>query len=165
MPTQTVGSPRSGSTLAGWRYQPTLSTVALPIAEQSGCGGRRDRYRRLPTARAIGAVWLRSPRADPRVARWAPGDLLPRRGSRARGTSPRRSQDRDGRLRCSQIRPRRASAAARSIDANERSTSSLLVAQLETEMRIAATPCQVVPLSQQVPSRWTASMTARVCAS
>ena len=40
--------------------------------------------------------------------------------------------------------------------------SSSVVRQLVTETRIAARPAQVVPLSQHVPSRWTASMTARV---
>ena len=43
--------------------------------------------------------------------------------------------------------------AARRIASIERSTSSVVVAWLDTEMRIARMPCQVVPLSQQVPSR------------
>ena len=47
-------------------------------------------------------------------------------------------------------------AAARMIASTERSTSSAVVAQFETEMRIAAIPCQVVPLNQHVPSSWTA---------
>ena len=51
-----------------------------------------------------------------------------------------------------QLRFGRVSVAARRIASIERSTSSLVVAQLETEMRIASMPCQVVPLSQQVPS-------------
>ena len=37
----------------------------------------------------------------------------------------------------------------------ERSTSSFVVRKLETEIRIAARPCQSVPPSQQVPSSWT----------
>ena len=49
--------------------------------------------------------------------------------------------------------------------AAERSMSSSVVCQPETEMRIAARPAHVVPPSQHVPSRWTASMTARVRAS
>ncbi len=40
--------------------------------------------------------------------------------------------------------------------------SSSVVRQLVTETRIAARPAQVVPPSQHVPSRWTASITARV---
>ena len=44
----------------------------------------------------------------------------------------------------------------------ERSMSSSVVCQPETEIRIAARPFQVVPPSQHVPSRWTAAMTAAV---
>ena len=41
-----------------------------------------------------------------------------------------------------------------------RSTSSSVVAQDETLILIAALPCQKEPPHQQVPSRWTAWMTA-----
>ena len=61
-------------------------------------------------------------------------------------------------LWCSQLRVRRTWAAALSIASSGRSTSWLVVAQLETEMRIATVRCQVVPPSQHVPSRWTASI-------
>ena len=44
----------------------------------------------------------------------------------------------------------------------DRSMSASVVAQLETEMRMAAMPCHVVPPAQHVPSSWTAAMTARV---
>ena len=54
---------------------------------------------------------------------------------------------------------------ARRIAATEASTSSSSVDQLETEIRIAARPCQTVPPSQQVPSAWTRAMTSRVVAS
>ncbi len=47
----------------------------------------------------------------------------------------------------------------------ERSMSSAVVCQPDTETRMAARPAHVVPPSQHVPSRWTASMTARVRAS
>ena len=47
----------------------------------------------------------------------------------------------------------------------ERSMSAGVVCQPDTEMRIAARPRHMVPPSQHVPSRWTASMTARVRAS
>lgn len=56
-------------------------------------------------------------------------------------------------------------AAQRRIAATERSTSSSVVDQLLTETRSAALPSQVVPLSQQVPSAWTASTMCRVLAS
>src|SRR5437773_11816796 len=49
--------------------------------------------------------------------------------------------------------------------ATERSASASVVDQLHTEIRIAPFPCHVVPLSQQVPSCWTRSTTARVNAS
>ena len=39
--------------------------------------------------------------------------------------------------------------------------SSSAVDQFDTEIRMAALPCQVVPLSQQVPSSWTPRTTAR----
>ena len=38
--------------------------------------------------------------------------------------------------------------------------SSSVVDQFETENRMAGLPCQLVPPSQQVPSRWTRSSTA-----
>ena len=56
-------------------------------------------------------------------------------------------------------------AAQRRIAATERSASASVVDQFETEIRIAAMPCQVVPPSQQVPSAWTAATTSRVNAS
>ena len=46
-------------------------------------------------------------------------------------------------------------AAASRIAPAERSTSSSLVRQFETEIRIAALPCQTVPESQHVPSSCT----------
>src|SRR5262249_30553398 len=52
-------------------------------------------------------------------------------------------------------------AAAR-IAAADRSTSSSVVRQLETEMRIACSPSQSVPPSQQVPSSCTSRITSRV---
>jgi len=42
--------------------------------------------------------------------------------------------------------------AMRIIAATLRSTSSSVVAQQETEIRIAVCPCQIVPAHQQVPS-------------
>lgn len=101
------------------------------------------------TAKAV-AVGLLRPRLgvrcpNPERTRYlmrteAPGETA-RRLSRLRGAD-----------RSAQRRRGRVSAAARRIASIERSTSSLVVAQLETEMRIASMPCQVVPLSQQVPS-------------
>lgn len=44
-------------------------------------------------------------------------------------------------------------ANALRIASTERSTSSSVVVQFETEMRMRRCPCQVVPPSQQVPSR------------
>jgi hypothetical protein len=52
--------------------------------------------------------------------------------------------------------------AARTMASTDRSTSSAVVDQLQTEIRIAAFPCQVVPPSQQVPSSCTAFTVARV---
>ena len=46
-------------------------------------------------------------------------------------------------------------AAAR-MAATDWSTSASLVDQFDTEMRMAAIPCQVVPLSHSVPPAWTA---------
>jgi len=46
------------------------------------------------------------------------------------------------------------------IAAADRRMSSSVVDQFETENLIAGSPCQLVPPSQQVPSRWTASTTA-----
>ena len=40
--------------------------------------------------------------------------------------------------------------------------SAAVVLQFETEIRIAAMPCQTVPPSQHVPSAWTSAMTSRV---
>jgi hypothetical protein len=56
-------------------------------------------------------------------------------------------------------------AAARRIASTDRSTSSVVVDQLDTEILIAAFPCQVVPPSQQIPSSCTSFTTARVRAS
>ena len=56
-------------------------------------------------------------------------------------------------------------AAASRIAPAERSTSSSLVRQFETEIRIAALPCQTVPESQHVPSSWTRLTVACVSAS
>src|SRR5204863_3229772 len=53
-------------------------------------------------------------------------------------------------------------AAARSIAARLRSTSSSVVAHDDTLMRIAVRPCHVVGPAQQVPSAWIAPITARV---
>jgi len=47
----------------------------------------------------------------------------------------------------------RQSHTSRRIASTERSTSSAVVDQFDTEIRIAAMPCQVVPAIQQVPSR------------
>ncbi len=55
--------------------------------------------------------------------------------------------------------------AHRRIASTDRSASASVVLQFETEIRIAAMPCHVVPPSQHVPSAWTAAMTARVKAS
>ena len=60
---------------------------------------------------------------------------------------------------------RRTASRQRRIAATDRSASASVVLQFETEIRIAARPCQVVPPSQHVPSAWTAAMTARVKAS
>ena len=56
-------------------------------------------------------------------------------------------------------------AAASRIAPAERSTSSSLVRQFETEIRIAALPCQTVPESQHVPSSCTPFTVASVSAS
>src|SRR5262249_2237438 len=53
-------------------------------------------------------------------------------------------------------------AAAARTAAAERSTSSRVVRQFETEMRIACSPCQSVPPSQQVPSSCTRRITSAV---
>lgn len=49
--------------------------------------------------------------------------------------------------------------------AADRRTSSRVVLQLHTEIRISARPRQTVPESQQVPSRCTRAITSRVQAS
>ena len=59
----------------------------------------------------------------------------------------------------------RLAAATRRIAATERSTSASVVDQFDTETRISRRPRQVVPPSQQVPSRCTPSMTRSVRAS
>lgn len=48
------------------------------------------------------------------------------------------------------------------IAATLRSTSSSVVAQHDTEMRMALCPCHSVPPHQQVPSDWMAAITRRV---
>lgn len=53
-------------------------------------------------------------------------------------------------------------AAARRIATRLRSTSSSVVAHEETLMRMAVRPCHTEPPHQQVPSRWTSSMTRLV---
>ena len=55
--------------------------------------------------------------------------------------------------------------AARAIAAAERSTSSSVVAQFEIDTRSTYSSFQVVPPSQQVPSRWTAATAARLASS
>src|SRR6185312_9890038 len=55
--------------------------------------------------------------------------------------------------------------AQRRIASTERSASASVVLQFDTEIRIAARPCHVVPPSQHVPSSWTAETTRRVNAS
>src|SRR5262249_19179133 len=63
-------------------------------------------------------------------------------------------------------RRRRAQAGTcASIAAAERSTSSSVVAQLETEMRSARRPRHSVALAQHVPSCWMPAVTASVAAS
>src|SRR5581483_3336193 len=52
--------------------------------------------------------------------------------------------------------------AASRIAAAERSTSAVVVRQLETETRIACSPNQSVPLIQQVPSCCTRAIVSRV---
>src|SRR5580658_1557962 len=54
--------------------------------------------------------------------------------------------------------------AMRTIAARLRSTSSSVVAQQDTLMRMAAWPCHSVPPHQQVPSFWTAATTRLVVA-
>ena len=56
-------------------------------------------------------------------------------------------------------------ATTRTMAAAERSMSSSVVDQFETEMRIACWSCQRVPPSQHVPSAWMPAMTARVSTS
>jgi len=58
-----------------------------------------------------------------------------------------------------------AQTSERRIASADSSMSFSLVDQLETETRMAAMPCHVVPLSQQAPSCCTRSMTARVSSS
>ena len=58
-------------------------------------------------------------------------------------------QERRGRARVPQ-----EALSARRIAAAERSTSASVVAQPDTEMRIASRPCQTVPPTQHVPSAW-----------
>jgi hypothetical protein len=53
-------------------------------------------------------------------------------------------------------------AATRRMASSDRSTSSSVVAQEHTLMRIAVWPCQTVPPHQQVPSRWIPAITRRV---
>src|SRR5262245_7469362 len=55
-----------------------------------------------------------------------------------------------------------AEVIARRIASTERSTSSWVVVQLDTEIRIRRSPCQVVPPIQHVPSCWTAAITRSV---
>jgi len=53
-------------------------------------------------------------------------------------------------------------AAHRRIASAEMSMSFSVVDQLEIEIRIAPRPCQIVPPTQHVPSRWIDAMTAAV---
>ena len=53
----------------------------------------------------------------------------------------------------------------RMIAARLRSTSSSVVLQFETLMRMAVCPCQTVGPTHSVPSRWMALMARRVVAS
>src|SRR5271157_619785 len=57
---------------------------------------------------------------------------------------------------------RRYPLQARIMASRLRSTSSGVVAQEETLMRMAVRPCQVVGPHQQAPSRWMRSITRRV---
>jgi hypothetical protein len=57
---------------------------------------------------------------------------------------------------------RHASSEAFSIAARLRSTSSLVVAKLDTLMRMAVHPCQTVEPHQQVPSACSRAMVRRV---
>jgi hypothetical protein len=50
------------------------------------------------------------------------------------------------------IDPLRTQRCTARIDSADRTASCSDVAQFDTEMRMAAMPCHVVPLSQQVPS-------------
>ena len=62
-------------------------------------------------------------------------------------------------LRVSSVRGNQVRQAMRRMAARLSSTSASVVAQLETEMRIAVWPCQFVGPHQQVPSDWTSRMT------
>ena len=57
----------------------------------------------------------------------------------------------------------RTRSAMRTIAARLRSTSSSVVAQEDTLMRIAARPCQTVPPHQHVPSACSSAIARRVC--
>jgi hypothetical protein len=54
---------------------------------------------------------------------------------------------------------------ARVMASAERSTSSSVVVQFAIDTRSTWWPCQVVPPSQQVPSRWMAATAARLASS
>ena len=130
--------------LAGRRGQPRRRRWAWPTARTraSACstaGGRPalERYQPFHAAHA---------------------ELLRRGGDAAAADGAYDARDRAQRER---RRARRARAAAR-IAAHERSTSLIVVAQLETEMRIARRPRQAVGPVQQVPSACTAATTASV---
>jgi len=99
------------------------------------------------TSRSDGAtVAIVDRRADACRARWG----TPAGGRRATAWDPMGGSS--GWDAPAQLRTDAPSAAARMIASIECSTSSEVVAQFETEMRIAAIPCQVVPLNQHVPS-------------
>ena len=111
---------------------------AAPRGDRSGAGSidcRPTRFRR----RGSGAPTTRCGRPDRARSRLRPGRATPR------ATSPRR-------------RPRRSAGSRR----RTTSASASVVDQFETEIRIAAIPCHVVPPSQHVPSAWTAAITRRV---
>src|SRR4051794_31556788 len=66
-------------------------------------------------------------------------------------------------LRCGLCKRHAGTPAAARMESTALSTSRSVARQFETEIRIACSPSQSVPLSQHVPSCCTRAITSRVC--
>ena len=180
-------------TVAGDRRM--IGDVLLECELEPGRGGRSRASRTTPAARAwtgaepLGRVvagfgndgesGYEGCRLGRAVGTYLHGPLLPRNpwladwllaqalAHATGGEPPGSSRYRTGSRRGSRFAAQRAQSAG--VASTGRALASVDVGlgrrQFETEIRIAARPCQVVPESQQVPSSWTRRTTSRVSSS